>query len=65
MKSPSPNPYFLSPHMSKTEVRNFVEELMRKEFGPQAELMIQIARVTEQFMTDQEVAAVQPTRSQE
>ena len=64
MKAPNPNNYFGSPDMSQDEIRVFMEEKMREEFGPQAELMIQIARITQQFMADQEVAQVQSNRSQ-
>ena len=64
MKAPNPNHYFGSPHMSRDEIRVFMEAKMREKFGPQAELMIEIARITQQFMADQEVAEVQPKRSE-
>ncbi len=63
MKAKNPNHYFGSPNMTETEVNEFLEDKMREEFGPQAELLIQITRITRQFMADQEVAKVQPARS--
>lgn len=64
MKTKNPNHYFGSPHMTETEVIEFLDDMMREEFGPHAELLIQITRITRQFMADQEVAAVQPTRTE-
>lgn len=63
MNAKNPNHYFGSPHMNQAEVNEFLEETMREEFGTQAELLIQITRVTRQFMIDQEVAQVQPNGS--
>jgi len=63
MKSKNPNHYFGSPHMTQAEVTEFLENMMREELGPQAELMILITRITQQFMADQEVAQIQPNGS--
>jgi hypothetical protein len=62
MKSKHPN-HIGSPHMTQAEVNKFLENMMREKFGPQAELMIQITRLTQQFIADQEVAQIQPTRN--
>lgn len=58
----TPTPQRPTHEMSDAEVNAFLETEMRKKFGPQAELMIQITRITRQLMADQEVAQVQPTR---
>ena len=63
MKSKNPNHHFGSPQMNQAEVNKFLENMMREKFGPQAELMIQITRLTQQFIADQEVAQIQPTRN--
>ena len=63
MKSKNPNHYFGSPHMIQTEVNEFLENMMREELGPQAELLIQISRLTQKFIADQEVTHIQPTRN--
>lgn len=59
----NPNHYFGSPNMTQAEVNKFLENMMREKFGPQAELMIQITRLTQQFLADQEVTQIQPTRN--
>lgn len=64
MKAKNPNHYFGSPHMTQAEVNEFLEDMVREEFGPQAELFIQITRLIRQLIADQEVVAVQPTRSE-
>ena len=58
-----PNHYFGSPHMTQAEVNEFLENMMREELGPQAELLIQITRLTQKFSADQEVTQIQPTRT--
>ena len=63
MKPKNPARYFGSPHMTQVEVNEFLENMMREELGPQAELLIQITRLTQKFIADQEVTQIQPTRT--
>lgn len=65
MKTKNPNPFAGFPHHTPGEINDILEYILREQYGPQAEAMIMITRITQQFMADQEVAAVQPKRSQE
>ena len=63
MKFKNPNHYFGSPHMTQVEVNEFLENMMREDLGPQAELLIQITRLTQKFIANKEVTQIQPTRN--
>jgi uncharacterized protein (DUF1697 family) len=61
MKAAKPPQCFLSPHMTQVEVNDYMENMMRKEFGPEAELMIMFARTLQKIMADIDVAEINKT----
>jgi hypothetical protein len=65
MKAKNPNHYFGSPHMTQAEVNEFLEEMMRQKFGPQAEQIIMGSRILREFMEIKSSKQAQPTGSKQ
>lgn len=64
MNAKDPSHYFRSPHMTQLEVNEFLEGMLRKEFGQQGELMIQFTRIFRQIMDEEAGVETPPTGSQ-
>lgn len=65
MKTPNNKRYFGSPHMTQAEVNEFLEEMMRQKFGPQAEQIIMGSRILREFMAMKSSKQAQPTGSKQ
>jgi hypothetical protein len=63
MKTKDPRHYFRSPHMTQAEVNEFLEGMLRKEFGQQGEQMIQFTRIFRQIMDEEAGVATSSTGS--
>ncbi len=64
MTTKNPNHYFGSPHMTQADVQEFMDNMLREEFGQQAEQIIMFSRILQKVMAAKEAAKTTPNGSQ-